>query len=65
MFLNMSDVAAKMGQKIEEIDKNVQGLSICVAKLETEITFRFEQTDKTLQGISSTLADSTSQPLFL
>ncbi|GAC43887.1 hypothetical protein [Paenibacillus popilliae] len=51
----MRDDVTKMGQKLEDINKNVHGLSINVAKLETEIKIRFEQSDKTLQAINSKL----------
>lgn len=49
------DDVAKMGQKLEDIDKNVHDLSISVAKLETEIKIRFEQTNNTLQAINPKL----------
>ena len=51
----MRDDVAKMGQKLEDIDKNVHDLSISVAKLETEIKIRFETTNDTLQVINSKL----------
>ncbi|GAC43656.1 hypothetical protein [Paenibacillus popilliae] len=51
----MRDNVTKMGRKLEDIDKNVHDLSISVAKLETELKIRFEQTNNTLQAINSKL----------